>query len=106
MTKPYETTFTMDSMDDDVFIKGITYGYTWNGWACPYFTKESVLQIAKEMPDFGIQYDANQDMFFGESEYYDREEWQSKIINGQKYYPIGNCSWCWYELTKEDLNHE
>jgi hypothetical protein len=91
--------FSMDCVEEN--IEGFSYGNTWNGWACPYFTKESGLLIAKLMPDFGMTYDEENDRFVAESEYYDRDEWESVVIDGAKYYPIGNCSWCWFDMTKE-----
>ena len=39
--------FTIDSMEVSFF--GYTFGELWNGWACPYFAKESVLNIIKHM---------------------------------------------------------
>ena len=92
--------FSMDCFDEN--LEGFTYGNTWNGWACPYFTYDNAMKLATLVPDFGMQYDAKNDKFFAESEYYDREEWESVMIDGQKYYPIGNCSWCWFEMPETE----
>ena len=44
--------FSMDCFDDSQpHIDGMTYGYTWNGWACPYFTFENALIVAKHIKD-------------------------------------------------------
>ena len=74
----------MDCFEEN--IEGITYGGTWNGWACPYFTKENGLLIAKLAPNFGLQYDEQNDKFVNslypeDSEYYEQEEWESKTID-------------------------
>ena len=91
--------FSMDCIEEN--LEGFSYGNTWNGWACPYFTKENGLLIAELMPNFGMTYDEENDRFVAESDDYDRDEWESVIIDGAKYYPIGNCSWCWYDMTEE-----
>ena len=96
--------FSMDSFDDNQpHIDGMTYGNHWNGWACPYFTLENAMRIATLADGFGITYDPQNDKFIGESEYYDREEWESKIIDGVKYYPIGSHSWCWYQMEEGEF---
>lgn len=86
----------MDCFEEN--LDGFTYGYTWNGWACPYFDFENAKKLIDLFPDFGMRYDADADKFIAESEHYDREEWQSEIIDGKKYYPIGSHSWCWFEM--------
>ena len=30
------------------------------------------------------------------------EAYKGQIIDGQKYYAIGNCSWCWHQIEEED----
>lgn len=48
-------------IDDNIAIyNGYTDGTHWNGWACPWFTKETALEIAdahnaKEMNDEAIK---------------------------------------------------
>ena len=97
--KPYKAFFSMDCMD--VNIEGLTYGNRWNGWACPYFTYENAMKIAEVMPDFHMWYDMDKDLFFTTDEETDPEEFCPKIIDGIKYYGIGNCSWCWDEIRTE-----
>jgi hypothetical protein len=94
--KPYKAFFSMDCMD--VNIEGLTYGNRWNGWACPYFTYENAMKIAEVMPDFHMWYDMDNDLFFTTDEETDSEEFFPKLIDGIKYYGIGNCSWCWDEI--------
>lgn len=100
--KPYKAFFSMDCMDAN--IEGLTYGYTWNGWACPYFTYENALKLAELMPDFRMTYNQETDSFIANSDdqYQDNEEFFSKVIDGVKYYGIGNCSWCWFEFDNKD----
>lgn len=98
--KPYKALFSMDCMD--VNIEGLTYGNTWNGWACPYFTYENALKLGELMPDFFLKYDAETDSFKANSDDNDNEEFTAEVIDGVKYYGVGNMSWCWYEFNLND----
>jgi hypothetical protein len=100
--KPYKAFFSMDCMDEN--IEGLTYGNTWNGWACPYFTYENALKLAELMPDFNMSYDSKTDTFIANTDdgFETSEEFPAKVIDGVKYYGIGNMSWCWYEFNLND----
>ena len=79
----------------------------WNGWACPWFTKEVGFEIMKAnnkvCPDYPMAYNAKTDAFYYYSDPdFEPEEYKGCDVNGEHLYPIGNCSWIWYE-TKEGL---
>lgn len=48
-------------IEEGPIYEGYTKGNHWNGWACPYFTKEVADQIAREVnadaPDCTMCYD-------------------------------------------------
>lgn len=119
--KPYNALFSMDCFDDSQpHIEGLTYGYTWNGWACPYFTKENGLLIADLMnkdrewcidnqcPVSNLFYSEEKDCFIFVADETDPEDiqdpqiFEATVIDGVKYYGIGNCSWCWYEMQESE----
>ena len=55
--------FSMDCFDENQpDIEGITYGNTWNGWACPYFTFENAL-LAAGLPVRHIEQGRNVPMY-------------------------------------------
>lgn len=41
--------FSIENIDNT--FEGYTYGETWNGWACPYFTKDESDKVLKNMVD-------------------------------------------------------
>ena len=108
--------FSMDSFDDTKpNIEGITYGNTWNGWACPYFTFENALLISEwvnkdqdyckehQLPIAQMTYDEAKDTFFYVQDLdvpSDVDEYEVSIIDGIKYYAIGSHGWCWWNMTE------
>ena len=115
-TQPRKALFSMDCFDNDQpNIEGITYGSHWNGWACPYFTYENGLLIAKllnddeqwcidrDLPVSKLIYLGTKDAFMYIDGCYpdEGEEITPSIIDGVKYYPIGAFGWCWSEVTTE-----
>jgi len=96
--------FSMDCLPDgkEGNIDGMTYGYTWNGWACPYFTYENAMRLAELAPDLHLWYYIEKDSFITTDESYDPQEFEAMIIDGVKYYPIGNYSWCWFDMTESE----
>lgn len=91
--------FSMDCFDEN--IEGFTYGNTWNGWACPYFTFDNAMKLTSLVP-FNMWYHQEGDTFLTMSDEIDNEEFNAVIIDGQKYYAIGNCSWCWFDMTESE----
>lgn len=49
--------------DSDLIYKGYTTGETWNGWACPYFSKEVCFNMINTLFD-----DENNYAFYNEEE--------------------------------------
>lgn len=54
-------------IEDGSIYEGYTNGNHWNGWACPYFTRQIAEQIAREVnadaPDCTMCYDKANDAF-------------------------------------------
>jgi hypothetical protein len=109
MNEARNTYFTTDGFTQSIKFKGITYGHTWNGWAVPYFTKEVAFEIVALMPEQHLKYSEETDCFIyndfsvtgGDEEY--NEYFNADEIDGQKYYSIGGCSWCWDEFYEEEV---
>jgi|GEM_PF-2057575 len=88
--------------DEDNSFKGMTYGQHWNGWECPLFTYEVMLEIMK---DWNYQlnydlvtYDKDKDIFkIWDKDYGDEEDEEDtyisepSIIDDVKYYSMGYC---------------
>ena len=98
-------------IEDGPIYEGYTKGNHWNGWACPWFTKETALEIADAhnalMNEFNALlpnnksyaiYNETEDtfIFYGYDEA-ETEEFKGKdfTINGKTLhlYPIGNGCW-------------
>ena len=82
--------------------------YSWNGWACPWFTKEEGLKIADNLYGY-LTFDeakdsfvmVNQDTTDSEYDYYVGDDIET--VDGiQHLYPIGNKSWIWDIVSNYD----
>lgn len=99
-----KTLFTIDGTE--AIFEGYTDGSHWNGWACPWFTKEvaeEIMRINNAYYTFGewqMRYDAEQDAFVREYEDEEPDIFQGKDINGKHLYPIGNMCWVWDDLAE------
>lgn len=91
------------NLDGSKPFEGLTFGHAWNGWACPYFTFDVGLKI-QEMVGDCLKYSKDKDAFIFDVLDDEPEEYSAKIINGEKYYPIGNSSWCWDKVEKEEIS--
>lgn len=102
MTAYYQKYFEIG--DGKVRYPGYTRGERWNGFACPYFTKEVGQQIAKDgsTEDYYLIFDEKKDRFV----YHDCDcdqleyevfEGEDIIVDGENIhvYPIGAFSWIW-----------
>lgn len=90
--------------DGEIRYPGYTRGELWNGWACPRFTKEVGLQIAKDtaIEDYYLVFDEEHDRFVYHDCNYDQVEYETfegedivvdtEVIH---VYPIGAWSWIW-----------
>ncbi len=95
------------TIDGEGGFTGFTRGQTWNGWECPYFTKEVAEQVFQFFmnSDCKLWYVEEVDTYymslqwFGETEEEDVEYWQGHeyIIDGEKVvlYSVGAFSWTW-----------
>lgn len=96
---------TKFQIEDGPIYEGYTKGNHWNGWACPYFTREVADQIAREVnadaPDCTMCYDKANDAFAYKG--YMEEEvviFKGENIQGKHLYPIGAYSWIWDDLSE------
>lgn len=95
--------FTIDGFE--AIFEGYTQGQHWNGWACPYFTKEmadEIIRINNKTSDvaFHFGYNEDTDTFYRFSDPIDHfEEFTGIDIDGLHLYPIGNMSWVWDDLA-------
>lgn len=95
--------FTIGGFDG--IFEGYTDGKHWNGWACPWFTKEVAEQIMRANNEsycgvaYQMQYNEKQDAFIRVEE--DNEPYVVKgyDIDGLHLYPIGNMCWVWDDLA-------
>ena len=103
--------FSLDCLLEEG-VEGYHTGENWNGWACPYFTKEQGEQIMaafNKIPDysgeaapFPARYDEARDAFITYSGYDEQPEdvWKGEPfdqLDGLRLYPIGTGSWTWNE---------
>jgi hypothetical protein len=96
----------------ELVIDGYTRGMRWNGWSCPYFTREQADRLTEVSTAFNaslspemaecsedITYDEARDAYvITSSDYPDEPQYISPtLIDGVKYYCIGAFSWTWRE---------
>lgn len=102
-----KTKVYIDSIPHKVYDAYIEKDVDWNGWVCPWFTKEIVEEILSDCEyDWGyyeqkdcFMYhwpddDADDDVVFG----------QDISVNGtqEHLYPLGNKSWIWAEFETKN----
>ena len=85
--------FTIDGIE--AMFEGHTDGSHWNGWACPYFTKE-VADQTMTCSEPMMTYDTYTYVIDEDNTYY----FQGMDIDGIHLYPIGNGSWVWDNLAE------
>ena len=92
-------------IEDGPIYNGYTNGNHWNGWACPWFTKEVADKIATEVnadaPYCTMHYDKANDAFVYKAEGDDECIYKA---NTQGLYPIGNGDWRWDNLREMEGN--
>ena len=100
----HKSYFTIDGFDG--IFEGYTDGRHWNGWACPWFTKEVAEQIMQANNEsychetHQMYYDKNQDAFIRDEPEYDEPYVVNGCdINGMHLYDIGTCCWIWDDLA-------
>lgn len=96
--------FSITSLAGSVF-EGFTDGNTWNGWACPYFTRKVAVKVLEASRNNGYlwSYDAEADAFVVRHRD-DPEDFQPERFDGfhinldnEEFavYSIGAYSWIW-----------
>lgn len=99
----YAATYDIDDMFGG--LPGFSFGHRWNGWACPYFPKESCDRIV-EVIGKGARYDEASDAYV--IPYEDGSEQPTEFdpyppqtirVAGKevRVWAIGNGSWTWQE---------
>lgn len=99
--------FSIETLENLPF-QGFTCGETWNGWECPYFTRETAEQILKasERNGYRWRYDETSDAYLvqhsADPEDFEPERFERANIEIEglkaKAYPIGAYSWAWQIL--------
>lgn len=102
-------------VDDGERFKGYEEGYIWNGWYCPWFTKEEGLKIAEWINSYtedSLTFDETKDAFkyVLQDDSDDIDYYVGANINtedGVKHlYPIGNKSWTWDKDAEYEVDVE
>lgn len=94
-----EKYFYLDCLN--YYFRGYTFECYWNGWSCPSFTMEVCKEILKLLD---IKYSFNDNVLT-----YIDEDWDELITltpNEQGLYSLGAWSWCWSEISEEELKEE
>lgn len=103
-------------IEDSASFTGYTFNQYWNGWDCPYFTKEIAMEVCKEFSykyDEEIEcrcfYDEATDTFYCEddnTDYGKQEIGTPTEINTPdgklKVYDFGVAGWIWSEDDESD----
>ena len=83
---------------------GYTFNRYWNGWDCPYFTKETALEICNEYEV--CFYEEETDTFYCNGDYGKEEIGLPTEINTPdgklKVYDFGVAGWIWSEVEERD----
>jgi hypothetical protein len=90
------------TLDHEVAFDGFTYGELWNGFECPYFTKEVADQILEYFKTTGqpnCRYNAEADVyvFYHEDGCEDEPDYFG-ITSKNGMYAIGAWGWAWVEV--------
>ena len=100
--KMRKTVFTIDVSEQ--YYEGYTDNRHWNGWECPWFTKEVADVIMSDLNKDGIRtmYDVTKDTYIIDDQYNDTVDTYKgcdvETLNGIKHlYPIGAGCWIWDE---------
>lgn len=94
-------TFALEFLEGQTF-EGFTTGETWNGFACPLFSREQAERLAEAWRARGreARYDARSDAFTfqmdgGDEEY---DTFPAVAADEEKLYPVGASCWIWDEV--------
>lgn len=108
----YKCVFTIGDYEN-AYV-GYTDGSKWNGWATPYFTYLTALEVMYDYNECAgeeiMKYDPIYDQFY----ILDKESKELKVWKGKQYateegivclYGIGAYSWVWDEITDYDIDN-
>lgn len=102
--KMRKTVFTIDVSEK--YYEGYTDNRLWNGWECPWFTKEVADKMIDDLNKEGVKskYDTETDTYIVNFEDLDTidefEGYDVETVDGvQHLYPIGAWCWIWDEAT-------
>ena len=101
------------SIEECPEFEGYTFNQYWNGWDCPYFTKDVAMEVCKEFSyeyndeeECRCFYDEETDTFYCEDWNYDYERQEighPTEINTEdgviKVYDFGYAGWIWSEVV-------
>lgn len=103
--------FALEHDDYERAHEGYTFGDLWNGWSCPYFTREAgdaiALEMCTEPGTEGLRYDPERDAYVISAEAlgYDPDD-EPEIFPAERIpgvdvpvYGIGRRGWCWEEVS-------
>lgn len=90
---------------EDVQLEGYTFGNTWNGWACPYFTyaqAQEVVRVFNEQHCCECSYEPTSNTFLFKNDNDDTFGSITIKLAGRvtELYPIGAGCWIWSECTE------
>lgn len=98
-----EKYFYLDCMEG--YFKGYTFECYWNGWSCPMFERKIVIEILEKMKEFdNLEYHFINDTLIYKLENDDFEE--TLTPNEQGLYSLGAWSWCWSEISEDELKEQ
>jgi len=96
---------TMDAMEAS-YPCFLDRAEKWNGWACPFFTKEQAEKLlavfAADEPGFTWAYYPGREAFGIETADYPGEEDVCHVTKHPTLgdlYPVGSWNWCWVEVS-------
>ena len=108
----YKCVFTIGDYEN-AYV-GYTDGSKWNGWATPYFTYLTALEVMYDynecVGEERMKYDPIRDQFY----ILDKESGELEVWKGKQYvteegivclYGIGAYSWVWDEITDYDIDN-
>jgi hypothetical protein len=100
-----KTRFVIDT--NEKTYEGYTDGTLWNGWECPWFTKEVAEEMMGDLNKEGVRTEYNQetDSYIIEVEFDEPDVFEGSDVvteDGIKHlYPIGAWCWIWDEVTED-----
>ena len=113
MPKLHET-FVYGDWDIENIYPAVAYeDHGWNGWAIPFFTKETAVKIVRRQQEMLAEIIATQDIWWDAMEplYWDGDDIISLYLvdlpniefevispNSDGLYAIGSWGWCWQDV--------